>query len=505
MLVLWMRRRRRHRRRSQRRSRIVEQTPPPNYESPPRKATPIFGNNGSSLTVPNPNGRFYGSQTLMEEKRRSFWRKSIRPEEIGVAVSPKMPDHESPASASSEQSFSRLLPGAPAAPLWPAPHDLGATRDWRSYKQQPISDVPGFDDEAQSKTQETEQIIVDNQPFILEKPPLVKRPREPPASLKLPVVPESRRHASQARIPLTPTYDNGNFQFASPPHSIRSPSQGRPPVAERRVQPSSFYLDRDNLQKHSPAIFPARDARGSMIVPLQQPRNAPRPLQAKPGSHSEATTRNVRLEMQRQSSVSSVHTEIEEDTTPEEIVKMLELRKAPIVPSIISTTTRPMPLPKQSPIKDLQYPQIPRSAAVSRQAEKPAQLRASLNLGASPTQLFPMAPPTRPRRDELVRAEASFMQTDTTSSDGYMSDSTIEFPVPPATKPRTSSLPQLKNNPSSGNKGALPVRTIALPDAESVSEPKMVDVAVSQRSPSSKARLTPSKSSSGDLYLTVEI
>ncbi len=97
------------------------------------------------------------------------------------------------------------------------------------------------------------------------------------------------------------------------------------------------------------------------------------------------------------------------------------------------------------------------------------------------------------------------MQTDTTSSDGYMSDSTIEFPIPPTTRARSSSLAQLRNNPSSGNKGLLPPKAVTFLNDESSPDTKMVDVAVPQRSPSTKARLTPSKSSTGDLYLTVEI
>ena len=189
MLALWMRRRRRDRRRSQRRSRLFEQTPPPNYQSPPRKASSAFEDPGS-LVVPNANGRFYSRPETTEEKRRSFWRKSIRPEDIGVAVSPKMPSHDSPASATSEQSFSRLLPTAPAPVLRPAPLVLGGSRDRRSFSRRPLSDATEFDEEPQTRSQEPEQIIIDNQSFILEKPPVAKRPRGPPPSLKLPILPE---------------------------------------------------------------------------------------------------------------------------------------------------------------------------------------------------------------------------------------------------------------------------------------------------------------------------
>ncbi|EXJ54340.1 hypothetical protein A1O7_09679 [Cladophialophora yegresii CBS 114405] len=505
MLTLWMRRRRRQRRRSQRRSRIIEQTPPPNYQSPPKKATPIFDDIGSSLTVPQANGRFYGAQQPMEEKRRSFWRKSIRPEDIGVAVSPKVPGEHSPVSASSEQSSSFLLPAVPVAALRPAPLDLEATRDRRRYTQRPVSDVTEFDDEPQIRAQEPERILIDNQPFILEKPPLAKRPRGAPSNLKLPAVPESSpRNASQARIPLTPTYDNGNVDFASPP-SVRSPmvTQGPVPVAERKLPSSSMYASRNVLRKNPPPRLPLRVVTGRSVEPLTQPRSAPRPPQAPPTTQKAGSARNEISALQRQSSVSSVYTEIEEDTTPEEINKQLGLRANPPT-AITSTFPQQVAASQGSPIKDLRYPEIPRSAAVSRQAEKSAQPRASPSLASTPVPAPRTIPAVRPKRDELVRAEASFMVTDTTSSDGYYSDSTIEFPIPPTFKTRMSSLSQLRNNPSSGNKGIIPPKTLTFLH-ESSSETKTVDVTIPQRSPSTKARLTPKQSSTGDLYITVEI
>ncbi|KIW62796.1 hypothetical protein PV04_10927 [Phialophora macrospora] len=503
MLALWMRRRRRQRRRSQRRSRRIEQTPPPNYQSPPKEASPTFNNIGSSLAVPYANGRFYSTQQPVEEKRRSFWRKSIRPEEIGVAVSPKIPGENSPVSAASEESFSLLLPAVPITALRPAPLDLEATKDRRRYPQRPVSEATDFDDEPQISAQKPERILVDNQPFILEKPPLAKRPRGPPPNLKLPAVPESpSRNASRARIPLTPTYDNGNIDFVSPPRSIRSPmaSQGPLPVAERKLPSSSIYANRNVLRKNPPSRLPLRGATGSPVEPLTQPRNAPRPPQATPTTQKAVTARSEISAMRRRSSISSAYTEIEEDTTPEELNKQLGLRANPPTP-INSTSMQRVAPGQESPIRDLRYPQIPRSAAVSRQAERPAQLRASPSLVSPPRPV----PAVRPRRDELVRAEASFMQTDTTSSDGYYSDSTIEFPIPPTSKTRMSSLSQLRNNPSSGNKGILPPKTLTFLQGQSSLETKTVDVIVPQRSPSTKARLTPSKSRTGDLYLTVEI
>ena len=508
LLFLWLRRRRRERRRSQRRSRIVEQTPPPNYQSPPKKAEPIFDNSGSFLAAPSPNGRFYGSQPTMEDKRRSFWRKSIKPEEIGVAVSPKMPADSPPVSASSEQSFSLLLPAVPAAALRPAPLDLEAKGKRGRCARRRANNAIEFEDESPIRRGGPERILVDNQPFVLEKPPMAKRPQGPPPSLRLPAVPENLpRDASRSRIPLTPTYDNGNIQFASPAQSVHSPenSQISLPMAGRIPPPSASQADSTVVRSNPPATFPPRALGASLPEPLLQPRNPPRPPPAALGAAPATISKKGGVEMQRQSTVSSLYTEIDEDVTPEEVIEQLELQASPPTPSIIPIHAKPTPLGRDSPIKDLRYPAIPRSAAVSRHAEKPAQLRASFNLSSPPTQLFPAAQSARPRRSELVRAGVSFVQTDTTSSDGYMSDSTIEFPAPPITRTRSSSLALLKNHPSSGNRGPVAGRTVALADGGADSESKMVTVAIPQRSPSSKARITPSKSKSGDLYLTVEI
>ncbi|KAJ9614330.1 hypothetical protein H2200_002466 [Cladophialophora chaetospira] len=507
MLLFWMRKLRKARRRSQRRSRFVEQSPPPNYQSPLSEALPTFDNIGSFLAAPSPSGRFYGGQPTTEEKRRSFWRKSIKPEEIGVAVSPKIPGDASPGSASSEQSFSLLLPSVPAAALRPAPLNLEATKDRRRFTQRPVSSATEFDEEPDVGIQKPEKILVDNQPFILEKPPLAKRPRGPPPNLKLPMVPESPPPStSQARIPLTPTYDNGNVDFRSPPRSIRSPPGSHGPLLapERKLPPTSIYANRNAMRKNAPSSLPLRAVTSPPVEPLLQPRSAPQPPRAPSAVATTMAARSERPAMRRQSTVSSIYTDIEEDTTPEEIYKQLGLRANPPTPSIIPTNVRGVSPGQESPIKDLRYPQIPRSAAVSRQAEKPAQLRASRENVLPLTQAPFTALPKRPRRDDLVRAEASFMQTDTTSSDGYMSDSTIEFPFPPTSTTRTSSLvAQLRSNPSSGNRGPLSKAATTFFSDASPAETKTVEVP--QRSPSTKARLTPSKSSTGDLYLTVEI
>lgn len=513
MLAVCIRKRRRARRRSQRRSRLVEPIPPLNYHTPSKSSPPAFGTDDSSLTVPSPQGRFYSAPQSMEEKRKSFWRRSIRPEEIGVAVSPKFPGECSPASVSSQQSGSRLLSSAPARALWPAPLDIQASRERRRSFQRPMSDATVFDDEPQTRFVDSEPVYVDNQPFVLEKPPPARRQRATLTPLRLPPVPEdSPKPASKsARIPLTPTYDNGNFSVLSPPRSLGSPpssgaereetpqTSSPPPflAAEHKLAPSSAYANRSVLRKKPPARLPLRVFDSEAAEPGPRPRKKPVPQ-----SVGEAP----RLE--REESVTSVYTDIEEDTPPEEVDRQLDFATILRTPSMLKKDPRFVVSGEESPIKDLRYPQIPRSAAVSRQAEAPTKPLAS-------SMARPTGPALRPTRDQLIRAEASFMRTDTTSSDGYLSDETIDWPQPPSSDAgvkRDTSIPQtpshsnaakLRNSPTAANRGlASPMFRPSLYEVLSLQDAKSPGP---QRSPSSKARLTPSKSSRGDLYLTVEI
>ena len=91
---------------------------------------------------------------------------------------------------------------------------------------------------------------------------------------------------------------------------------------------------------------------------------------------------------------------------------------------------------------------------MSRHAESAPQRQRKLEVPLTPTR----PGPSRPSRDQLVRNEASFMVTETTSSDGYLSDRSIEWPVPPPPRPARDSLKtgmsKLRENPSSANRGS---------------------------------------------------
>lgn len=523
MFIFCVRKRSQEKRRSQRRSRIIETTPPPNYQTPTKKESTAFAIDPNLLPVPSPNGRFYAPQQPVEEKRRSFWRKSIKPEDIGVAVSPRATGDVSPTSASSQHSISRLLPMFPNRALIPAPLDIEASRERRKYPQRPMSDSTMSDIVSSLQPTNQEAIYIDNQPFILEKPPSAKRLRNVPPPITLPSVPENfpqkqkQEPASAARIPLTPTYDNGNIDITSPPfsastgaESVVTVSQFPLPTTEHKLAPSSTYATRNMLKKKPPtSALPLRAVISPPIEPLEQPRNPPPPPSMPPSSRQPV----------RPPSLSSEYTTIEEDTTPEELTKELGMPSKPSAPRNSRIDGRTDDLGQGSPIRDLKYPQIPRSAAVSRQAERPAQPR-----GAALPNPFSSAFATRPTQDPIVRV-ASFLQSDTASSDGYMSDETIEWPVPPMSEVSSQKEPggrhpvtqntlkqkmtRLRNAPTGATRGTplAPIYSPSLNEMMAIDSqlrPTKSSTLMPERSPSTKAKLTPSKAENGDLYLTVQ-
>ncbi|KAI4193688.1 MAG: hypothetical protein LQ350_008205 [Teloschistes chrysophthalmus] len=97
------------------------------------------------IATPEPYQRAQAPDTRPPSNRWSFWRKSMNPEDIGVAVAPG-PAHQlayerspvTPMSATSHESSSRLLPDKPIYSLYPPPLRLS------SYNTQvsPI-DAPG--------------------------------------------------------------------------------------------------------------------------------------------------------------------------------------------------------------------------------------------------------------------------------------------------------------------------------------------------------------------------
>ena len=459
-LIFWRCRSREklQRRRSMRWSMHGARTPPPDYGSPPVLPAIAKMPEESFLSPAASNQRFY-SATPAEEKRRSFWRRSIKPEDIGIAVSPHVVENSSPASFSSQQSMTKLLPKVPekrptraSKGLWPAPLSLQTERSRRSLTYRPASDATVFDDDLEANVTFHPPRLSEARDSVSLSNPLRKRERTYPAPLQLNSVDshtfsspsKGKGQSPAARIPLTPTYDNGNVVQSLPrdypPSSWRQTGQGDdifplPPLSAlpeemsptRRAQPH-----KNVLRKKVPPRIATKATGGEPTLISSEP---------KPPPH-------------RKDSGTTVATDIEEDTTPEEIEKQVEMIEKPKPAAILISGAEDVFDGPRSPISNLKYPAIPRSAGMSRHAESTPQRQRKLEVPLTPTR----PGPSRPSRDQLVRNEASFMITETTSSDGYLSDHSIEWPVPPPPRPAHDSLKtgmsKLRENLSSANRGS---------------------------------------------------
>lgn len=220
-------------------------------------------------------------------------------------------------------------------------------------------------------------------------------------------------------ITLTPVYDNGTFE-----PTIRQ-------VIEGDEQPAGIVrLSRDrqapNFSRREPSLpQTSQEDAHPIAVQARQPNKLGRfPVKpAVPPRKQSATTDRT----------ASVHTEIDEDSTPEdEDDKQL---KAP-APAPVTLLRRP-PFPVRVPLRDIQYPQIPRPAAMRKQAEKPHSPRAFTIRRVDPT-----LEPTPPQQSFAVRAQAAAthrdsMQPNVSSNTSLVSQSSESpiFPTPPPRNP----------------------------------------------------------------------
>jgi hypothetical protein len=504
---LYRRRQKVQRRRSVRWSMHGASMPPPNRGAIPRLPVTTKALDDGSLSPLGSSQRYYASSPP-GEKRRSFWRRSIKPEDIGVAVSAHA-RNSSPTSFSSQQSIAKLLPQTPdklptraVKALWPAPLDLSCPRKRQSNNLRPTSELTVFDEdlEANATPPPPRQPEARNSHSLMF-PSKDRRNKVLPAPLQLNTVTHqnfslvSREvdQSSSAHIPLTPTYDNGNvvnsFPRMYPPSSWR---QSRQP--EELSSPPQSALPDD--------MSPTRNAQLSKNLLGKKP--SMRTATKSDRKEVAAPAAALKPVPKREDSETTAGTEIEEDTSPEEFDRRLEiverLKPSPMLTSrAFEGTEGP-----RSPISNLRYPSIPRSAAVSPEAELVAQPLKNLEV---PTFLNQRAP-ARPTRDQLVRNESSFMVTDTTSSDGYLSDHSIEWPVPPSSRGSQSAvktgMARLRENPSSGNRGGRNRPGPSMNEILQLGSRSSFSQALPTTS-TVKAEITPKGSNGGDLFFKVEM
>lgn len=494
-----------------------------------------------AASVPAPvfshHQRFYASQAP-EEKRRSFWRKSINPVDIGVAVSPGKMVQASPAL--SEKSASGLLVNGEAPSMWPAPlmsfplppkgvplrpgHAVPVLDEQRSngpfnsnptysvhnpYEtrlSQPPQQLAQFSysrpliPAPSSNTQapyETRLSAIPGQVTSARAGPPIAAP-VPTFSLRAPyetsisAVPQQTNSAragpppnkseSQAydaerargaaitgRIPLTPIYDNGTFANAS--------QGGRAaPIAYRWDTPDSM-----NQLSYQVPTTPARPPMGLNI--------------------SNSTLEEAQLRKDSvHKSMASDSTTFEEDTTPEdEQDRQLRLAQSRSLGSYTNEVLARIPEGDSSPIKNLAYPEVPRPAAVSRQAQQVPRPLAGQNID---TVIQRPAGVSRglSRRLEMSRAGQSYLQSDSSSSSSGASLLAQRRSQQKDLRIKTNAAANSLNS-----RWQVSTQLTAAPPMPRKELPmRMLQARPSLKEASPKARVTPKTNSRGDLYLTVE-
>ena len=393
LLFLYYRRKERSRhRRGSRWSDGIEKQPP----VPPADHHLEAGFSNPRAATPDHSQRFYAPPTVAQEKRRSFWRRSIKPEDIGVAVTPEVVQAGSPTSISSQRTISQLLPELPNYSLWPAP----------LRKSQQILVTPERRREPSRPTVTFPSTFVENRKG--QKSPRIVSSR---TGNGLPTDPRARMYrleqekGANSKIPLTPVYDNGNVRTNFGATLASKESVLLHPGNSTQFQSQRTYDPRLQTQ----AIF-------------QAPVNRQKPsLPPSPPAHFQITRPRQAPPARRNSSASDSTTfEDDEDTTPEQ-ENDKQLRPTPLSPVPESPRNIPdSPIERlTTPLKGLTYPSPPRSAAISKQAEKRPRPRAAQFVDTSRPTSSPLRnpPSTAPsRRDQLVLDEASFFSTASSSS-----------------------------------------------------------------------------------------
>jgi hypothetical protein len=418
----------------------VEKQPPrpstPNQEA----ADPNSGYANANLAAASPGQRYYATETPVEEKRRSFWRRSIKPEDIGVAVSPDVVHAGSPVSIASQRATSQLLPAMPNYSLWPAP--LRTSQQIRmSRSMRPESTATEFEEDA-TRNSTIHQAVTNPDGMAMSGETQHRGPRivSSRTGNGLPTDPRAQMYALEraresvgnSHMPLTPTYDNGNAEHwrgRDDPRAGRQSSRQQemmripPPVYNPAAYASTeySYVGQWPSEPNMPSI-------SSSMTAL--PNTAPNQL--RPGGTHYRDRSQTRAAPSRSHSVDSAASGVtsfdtDDDTAPEQ--ELDRRLKPPMLSPVIESParTRHDPSyaydPQESPLRDLTYPRLPRSAAIARQADALARPLAAqyVNTTGPASESVPAlapAPATAPRhsRAELVRQETSFFVSQSTSS-----------------------------------------------------------------------------------------
>ncbi|KAI9874930.1 MAG: hypothetical protein M1830_009103 [Pleopsidium flavum] len=324
-------------------------TPPP---PPPKDFKGGDGNNGNVTPAVDRGPRVPPKDTA---KRRSFWRRTIKPDDIGVAVSPETARQASPKSVTSYRITSRLLPDKPAYTLWPPSSRI-------THNSRPESTATDFEEDLDGSRKSAPGL------------PMQAPPGRHPSNTSQ--WPAQRRNTLKQYYPQEPFLDpralmyakerNNNLGRPSLPTNIR-PQLEDPPEYQRTLSPDRIH--RPPALRHPTSLTPAP----AHMRNLAQLGSAPPTARSsnysgnasqaysEPGASLSAQSYHpaFRRSMGQRHSMrfSSASDTSFESVGNEDESPLAEPALSPVAES-----------PRGSPISALKYPKIPHSASIAKKA-----------------------------------------------------------------------------------------------------------------------------------------
>lgn len=395
--------RQRRNRRSQRPSTFFKPPAGGGSAGPTLPAIPEISQDGF---FSDPSRRFYTGE-LSQDNRRSPWRRSaLPPSDIGVAVAASTrvsPDRRVDTQAPSETGTSQQPPGL----------TIQIDRSRPNIQNSQWSPAMSLEDDIEAQGQAQNQDLP-----ALASPKTRASSRsfssagvvEKPAPLRLSRIKTRPGLPKPDIMPLTPVYDNGTFE-----PTIRQVIQG--PDQTAGIVGLSQDRQAPNFSRREPSLTRTSqdDARPSAFQARQPGQFGRFPV--KPSGSSRKQSNDT-------DRTGSIYTDIDEDSTPEE--ENDKQLKAP----------QP-PFPTRIPLRDIQYPQIPRNAATSSQAEKPHSPRALTIRQVPPDRDPSPQQPGLTARAQMIKTGRNFALTNKSSSSdlGSQDSGSPIFPTPPMRKP----------------------------------------------------------------------
>ncbi len=286
-------------------------------------------------------------------KRRSFWRRTIKPDDIGVAVSPETTQQASPKSVASYRTTSKLLPDKPAYTLWP--RALPVTQ-----RDRPESAATNFEEDLERNRRSalnmptyacTGHVFMETHQWPVQQ----RHTQHPYYSQAYPVdsraLMYAKEKANHTRRPSLPTNIRPDSKptledpWTAPKHNLQRPSTLRHPTS---LTPGPYHPRNTScVASAAPTARSSNYSTNQSMASTNQQMH--QPLQTyHPASQQSTSTRQSR----RYSNASDTSFE---DAGDDDESPFTEPTLSPVAES-----------PQRSPISALKYPNIPRSASMAK-------------------------------------------------------------------------------------------------------------------------------------------